>query len=131
MLRKRRRKSRRAKRGKFLSAKMNVEMTYRSSWELAYFRYLDNCDNVKAFWSESLKIEYVTNIKTKKTRNYIPDLLIEYNDGTKQLVEIKPKSKLRQRINLKKFKAAERWSEEKGLKFILITEVDLKELGLL
>lgn len=127
--RKRRRKGR--KRGVYLSSKMKVEMTYRSGWELAYFQYLDTQSDVAEFYSESIKIPYVSNQKTKKTRNYIPDLLVVYVDGSKKLIEIKPKSKLDQAINVKKFNAARQWCTGLGTEFVIVTEVELKSLGLL
>jgi hypothetical protein len=126
---KRRRKGR--KRGVYLSKKMGVEMTYRSGWELAYFQYLDSHADVAQFYSESLKIPYVSNQKTKKTRNYIPDLLVIFTDGSKKLVEIKPKSKLTQATNVKKFNAARQWCTSQETEFVIVTEVELKSLGLL
>jgi len=104
---KRRRKGGR-KRGKYVSQKMGVIMTYRSGWELVYFQWLDTISTVAKFYSESIKIPYVANKKTGKIRNYIPDLLVVYTDGTRKLIEIKPKSKLLQTTNVKKFRAAEK-----------------------
>lgn len=127
---KRRRKSGR-KRGKYTSQKMGTVMTYRSSWELAYFQWLDSCTNVAQFFSESIKIPYVTNKRSGKTRNYIPDLFVIYTDGTKKLIEIKPKSKLLQATNVKKFIAARQWCTDQNMEFVVLTEVDLKLLGLL
>lgn len=119
------------KRGTYTSTKMGVNMTYRSGWELAYFQYLDACDDVAQFFSESIKIPYVSSVRAKKTRNYIPDLYVVYADGTRRLIEIKPRSKLLQRTNLKKFSAAREWCTTQGMEFIVLTEVELKGLGLL
>lgn len=127
----RKRRGRRVRyRGKYLSTKMNVEMTYRSGWELSYFKYLDSLPQVVAFYSESLKIPYVSNKKSGKTRNYIPDLLVEYVDK-KELVEIKPSKRVKQVTNQKKFSAARSWCIVNGVEFIVITEIDLKALGLM
>jgi len=127
----RRRKKGRRKRGVYSSIKMKTPMTYRSGWELEYFKYLDSLESVANFFSESLKIQYVSNVKTGKTRNYIPDLLVEYVDGNKVLIEIKPSSKISQRVNVKKFAAAQKYCDVNGIRFQIITERDLKELGLL
>lgn len=119
------------KRGKYKSTKMGVEMTYRSGWELEYFHFLDKCDEVLQFFSESIKIAYTSNVKTGKKRNYIPDLYVIYSDGSRKILEIKPKSKILQRTNLKKFSAAREFCIKQGMEFQVITEVDLKALGLL
>lgn len=128
MPKKRRKKGR--KRGKYVSTKMKVEMTYRSGWELRFFMYLDSLPEVVAFYSEPFKIPYVANKTTGRTRNYIPDLLIEYADK-KVLLEIKPKNKLTKRINIKKFHVAREWCMVNAATFEIVTEVELKALGLL
>lgn len=106
-------------------------MTYRSRWELLYFNFLDNDSSVLEFFSESLRIKYISNERSKKERTYIPDLFIKYVNGESILVEIKPSSKIFQKINLKKFKAAEDWCRQSLVKFLIITEKELKGLGLL
>lgn len=132
-MRRRRRKARRKgrKRGVYLSKKMGVEMTYRSGWELVYFQHLDSDENVKEFFSEPFKIPYVSNVRSKKLRNYIPDLLVVFVDGSRKLIEVKPTSKLDQPVNVKKFNAARQWCNDQATEFVLVTEVDLKRLGLL
>jgi len=131
MVAKKRRRKGGRKRGKYVSQKMGVTMTYRSGWELVYFQWLDTVSTVLKFYSESIKIPYVANKKTGKTRNYIPDLLVVYTDGTRKLIEIKPKSKLLQATNVKKFHAAEEWCTVQGIEFVILTEVELKLLGIL
>ena len=126
----RRRKRRVRIRGVYISTKMGVSMTFRSGWEFLYFKYLDAQPEVLQFWSESLKIPYATSRKTGRLRNYIPDLLIEYADR-KLLVEIKPKSKVSRPINIKKFNAARLWCTVNAATFIVITEIELKALGLM
>lgn len=128
---KRKRRKGGRKRGKYVSTKMGVTMTYRSGWELVYFQYLDTISSVAKFYSESIKIPYVSNKKSGKTRNYIPDLLVVYADGSRKLIEIKPKSKLFQATNLKKFSAAREWCTDQGIEFVILTEIELKGLGIL
>jgi hypothetical protein len=128
---KRRKRRKRAKMVQpFLSKKMNMKFTSRSSWERAYYTYLDNEPNVLAFYVEHIKIPYVSNIRTKKIRKYIPDVLIEYADR-KEIVEIKPKKYLTKAVNVKKFAAARNYCETLGITFNIITEVDLKQMNLL
>jgi hypothetical protein len=132
-----RKKRRRRKRkghyhtGAYTSTKTGQVCKYRSGWELVYLQWLDGHAAVKTFGYESIKIPYISNTRTGKVRNYFPDFLIEFNDGSKQLVEIKPKRKLKQLLIQKKLKAAEVWCLEHGASLVVITEVELKVMGLL
>ena len=94
-------------------------------------QYLDTSLDVTSFEYEKVKIPYVSNTKTKKIRNYFPDFLIQFVDGTKHLVEIKPARRVTQAKVQKKFKAAELWCIEQGIKFVVMTEVELKALSLI
>ena len=93
--------------------------------------WLDQNIDVKAYQYEGLAIPYVSNTKTGKQRKYYPDFYIEYQDGHFCLVEIKPSSKLHQRIVQKKISAASDWSREHGCSLEIITEHELKALGLM
>ncbi len=109
---------------------MKVDMTFRSGWEKSYFAWLDDNPEVVAFYSEPFRIPYVSNVRSGKARNYIPDLLIEYKDK-KVLVEIKPSRRVNQLVNQKKFAAARQWCIMNGVEFVIVTEKELKQLGLL
>lgn len=114
-------------RGFYLSKKMNLQFRFRSSWEKAYFEYLDESNDVIGFHVEPMKIPYIYR---KRKRNYIPDILIKYANRS-ILVEIKPKNFLLRKINLAKFQAARNVLQSMGIdEFIVITEDDLKKLGL-
>ncbi len=127
---KRRRGKRRRNIGQYVSPKAGT-CTFRSSWEKAYFEHLDSRADVVSYVSEGLKIPYVSNTRTGRARNYIPDLLVTYADGRKELIEIKPKKRLTQPKNVKKFAAAREWCLRNGCLFVLLTEIDLKGLGLI
>jgi len=127
---KRRRGKRRRNIGKYESPKAGT-CTFRSSWEKAYFEHLDGRSDVTSYVSEGLKIPYVSNVRTGRFRNYIPDLLVTYADGRRELIEIKPKKRLTQPKNVKKFAAAREWCLRNGCLFVLLTEIDLKGLGLI
>ena len=117
---------------------------YRSGWELAFMRFLDNNDNVMQWASESIQIPY-RNPVTGKQSIYVPDFLITYktrqNTLIAELIEIKPKkqsvieSKMSNRdrmvvaINYAKWAQAEKWCKRNGLKFRVITELDLFRNG--
>lgn len=126
-----RHKSRRAKRGTHVSLKCISPFNYRSSWELKYALYLDTNVDVVSYMYEPYAIDYVSNIKTGKIRRYLPDFEIIWKNGSKTLVEIKPVKKVNQIKNVKKAIAAKIFAATNGLDYVLITEVDLKNLELL
>ena len=117
---------------------------YRSGWELAFMRFLDNNDNVMQWASESIQIPY-RNPVTGKQSIYVPDFLITYktrqNTLIAELIEIKPKkqsvieSKMSNRdrmvvaINYAKWDQATKWCKRNGLKFRVITEEDMFRQG--
>lgn len=104
---------------------------YRSGWELLFMQHLDGDPTVATYQYEGLCIQYLSNRKTGKHRKYYPDFLIEHVDGRKRLVEIKPKKRVDQARVQKKLKAAEAWCLEHGVTLEVITEVELKVMGLL
>lgn len=107
------------------------ECKYRSGWEQKYMIYLDDHPDVMTWSYEKLVIEYISNQKTKKIRKYYPDFQIEYKDGKKVIVEIKPSRKMKQATVLKKIKAAIEWCTAHDLTYKILTEIELKDLGLL
>ena len=117
---------------------------YRSGWEHAFMRFLDNNEHVVNWASESISIPY-RNPVTGKQSVYIPDFLITYRNKSNQLiaelVEIKPKkqsvieSKMSARegavvaVNYAKWDAATKWARRNGLTFRVITEDDMFRNG--
>ena len=93
---------------------------YRSNWEKMFIENLDKDNSVLTFIFEPVVIEYFYDQK----RNYIPDLLIIYNDNIKKLVEVKPSYFLDADINKCKFAAAEEYCKDKGMIFEVWTEKD-------
>jgi hypothetical protein len=117
---------------------------YRSGWELSFMRFLDNNDNVMQWASESIQIPYRNPI-TGKQSIYIPDFLITYRtrDNTliAEVIEIKPKKqsviegkmstqeRMVVAINHAKWDMATKWCARNGLKFRIITELDMFRNG--
>lgn len=113
---------------------------YRSGWEHAFMRFLDNNEHVVNWASESISIPY-RNPVTGRQSMYVPDFLITYrnrnNQLTAELVEIKPKkqsvieSKMTARdgaivaVNYAKWDSATKWARRNGLIFRVITEEDM------
>ena len=128
---KKRKKKCRYKRIEFFSLKANKLLKSRSGWEYAYFQYLDNNQDVKSYEYESLKIPYLSNKKSGKIRNYIPDFIITYIDGTVLIIEIKPKRFLEKLQIKKKLIAAKEYAEKNKIQFKVLTEDDLNALNLI
>jgi len=113
------------------SVKCQLPINYRSGWELAYAKWLDTNLDVVSYRYEPYPIEYISNYRTGKRRRYFPDFEVRMSDGSLLLVEIKPKKKLTLLTNIKKFAAASAMCVLNGITFQVLTEVDLKALGLL
>lgn len=94
-------------------------------------QHLDADPTVASYEYEGLCIQYVSNLKSKRLRKYYPDFLISYTDGSKLLVEIKPKKRVPQPRVQKKLAAAQVWCQEHQVALEVITEVELRVLGLL
>lgn len=91
--------------------------------------WLDAEPTVTSWSYESFTIEYVSNRKGR-VRKYIPDFLVMYADSRVQLVEIKPTNRLLRPTNVKKLAAARVWCSENNTELAIVTEVELKALGL-
>jgi len=126
----RKRKSR-YQRGEYVSNKTGLVCKYRSGWEAKYMEFLDSSDQIKTWLYESFHIDYISNKKTGKTRKYIPDFRIEYTDGQVEIVEIKPSRKVNKPTVQKKLLAAQDWCNHHGVTLKIITEIELKKLGIL
>jgi|TARA_Y100000287_G_C14233525_1_gene363380 hypothetical protein len=125
---------------------------FRSSWERKFMIMCDTKDNVLKWSSEPVKIKYWSTMD-KKEHTYYPDFYMK-TKGTDDegpvewLVEIKPsaqikkplppKTKSKKALNSYKFLAeqyvknrdkyayANAWCEDRGWRFIVLTEKTLK-----
>jgi len=122
------------------------DVIYRSSWELKFMKWCDNNPSVLEWGSETMIIPYRSPIDNKLHR-YFVDFYIKVKDKdgqtTKYLIEIKPERftqppPIPQRktknfieevfqygTNQAKWKAANSYCEDRGWKFIILTEKDL------
>lgn len=91
--------------------------TCRSPLEYKYFRELDTDPDVVNFTPEPFKIPYQFN---SRRANYIPDVLILYRDGRKQLVEVKTLRESADAINIAKADAARKYATSNGMAFKLV-----------
>lgn len=122
------------------------DVVYRSSWELRFMRWCDHNPAVLEWGSETVVIPYKSPVDNKLHR-YFVDFYVKVKDKfgkiTKYLVEIKPekytkppeipKKKTRRFLeevftygtNQAKWKAANEFCEDRGMKFLVLTESDL------
>jgi len=110
----------------------------RSKWELFYMQKLDNSPLVVKWISEpkTLNISYL-NPLDKKMHKYWPDFLVQYRDGSVDLIELKPiketilekagatYDKLQLVKNAAKWAVADRFAKSIGARFRVVTERDL------
>lgn len=118
-------------RGEYTSLKTGQVCKYRSGWEEKYMTYLDSDPQVVLWTYEQTVIEYLSNIRTKKIRRYYPDFYVKYQDGREEILEVKPKRKLEQTAVKKKAEAARLWCSDRGMTYRILTEIELKNIGLL
>jgi hypothetical protein len=92
---------------------------YDSEFEREFMAELEKDSKVKK-WTKNhgIRIPYV-NIDSK-VAHYNPDFIVEYADGSQQIVEIKGKNNLTE-ITKRKQKAAKEWCEKRGIEYRLIT----------
>lgn len=120
---------------------------YKSSLELNAMRYCDFNKHISKWSVEPFAIKYVKPTDGKVHRYYI-DLFIEFSSGDKFIVEIKPKSETKPprkpskqtqkammnyqkavmtyAVNSAKWNAAKKFAKENNLRFLILTEDELK-----
>lgn len=93
-------------------------------------RWLDASTVVESWMYEPLTVEYVASERLGRIRQYTPDFLIEWADGTVELVEIKPDRRINKRV-ISKAEAAASLAHETGACFSVVTERELKQMGVM
>jgi hypothetical protein len=111
--------------GYYESTKMKKALHYRSGYEAKIYEYLDSWHKVVAFEPEPFAIPYIYKGEGHK---YWPDLLVHYEDGKKEVWEIKPANQTGLEKNTQKWRAAELALESRGWDFIVVTEVGINKL---
>ena len=113
---------------KYYSSVMDQPIIYRSSLELQFIQYCENNIKVAKWASEPIEIKY-------KEARYYPDYVIENTSGERVIVEIKPGNQCKKPdatdsqwlkeawvTNMDKWTAAKKFAEDRGMKFIIVTE---------
>jgi hypothetical protein len=114
-----RKKATQYRQGDYLSTKTGKSIHYRSGLEKKYYELLDQDDDVVAFYTEIMRVPYYFKGEMK---TYLPDLIIQFVDGHKEVWEIKPSSMTTLAINEAKWAYAVKYCEDRGIKFSIWTE---------
>lgn len=122
------------------------DVIYRSSWELKFMKWCDVNPNIIEWGSEIIVIPYKSPVDNKIHRYFVDFYIkVQEKDGIekKYLIEIKPEKftkppaipeKKTKRfieevftygINQSKWKTASQFCEDRGMKFLVLTEKDL------
>ncbi|RDJ35592.1 MAG: hypothetical protein DWQ19_12305 [Crenarchaeota archaeon] len=108
------------RRGYFHSDKNNQDLYYGSSYELRALYLLENNESVKSFRTQiPIQIE---------NRHRCLDVLVEYNDNTTEILEVKPKKRLNEESIILQINDAQNYAQSKNFNFRVWTEDD-SELG--
>lgn len=113
--------------GKFPSLKMGRTVMWESQIERDFLYLLEFDPDVLFFIEQPEEISYVY---LSKTHRYYPDFYVK-RLSHKELVEIKPTSKMNDPDNKVKFLAGEEYCQEKGYIFRVVTDKQIREGNLL
>ncbi len=113
--------------GNYYSAKNKKEMFYRSSYELTAYKILEQMSKVWKYENEPFRIPYIDS--EGLTKNYVPDILVTYKDGSKELIEVKPECFVEDDMVMLKAEAAIKYCDENDMEFSFWTEKDLKYIN--
>lgn len=124
------------------------KIVYRSSWERLFMEWLDLNPDVSLWESEEFYIPYISPVDNRQHR-YFVDFKVKFANGSTLLIEIKPAHQTKKpvprkgkkvallesevktyAVNYAKWKAAEKYAADRGMKFAVFTEHTLKSLGI-
>lgn len=127
------------------------KITYRSSWELFFMKWLDLNPSIVEWGSENVVIEYIHPLTNEKKR-YYTDFYFADKNGNKYIIEVKPEKQTMVPIkpdnasgkkmdryqkelhdyivNKEKWTRAVDLALKNGFKFRIVTEETLKKLGM-
>lgn len=119
---------------KYISSCKNEPVIFRSGLELEFINYCENNSSIKRWASEPIKIKYYSRLDDKEM-NYYPDFVIEKTNGSRIIVEVKPKSQTYKPTvydnlwakeawvkNMDKWVAAYRFAKKHNMSFVIVCE---------
>jgi len=112
--------------GTFLSEKNKCSIRYRSGMEEKFYNLLEADADVLSYSAEPFKVPYFW---AGKWHNYIPDLRVNFIDGSTEIWEVKPANQTDFDQNKAKWASMNDHALNMGWQFIVQTEVALGKLG--
>ena len=109
--------------GAITSVKNNTIIEFESSLERDFIFLLEYNTKVKKYFEQPIIINFYFEDKLK---SYVPDFFVEFENGEKQLIEIKYKKDLKDALNLKKFEEAKAFCKQNNIDFKVLTEEDIR-----
>jgi hypothetical protein len=112
--------------GTFISEKNRSEIKYKSGLEEKFLNLLESDRDVASFVYETIKVPYFW---AGKWHTYIPDLRVDFIDGSTEVWEIKPADQTDFDQNKAKWASMNDHALNMGWQFYVQTEVALGKLG--
>lgn len=111
--------------GSFSSKKSGCDIHYRSGMECEFYELLEADKDVVAFFGEPFKVPYFFQ---GQWHDYIPDIRINFIDGSTEIWEIKPANQTAYDQNRAKWASMNDHAANHGWGFVVQTEVGLGKL---
>ena len=126
----------------------HTKVVYRSLWEKSCMMYFDTSSDVKSWSSEETVIPYIYDVD-KKIHRYFMDFKVTWKNGKTVLIEVKPKKEttppkkvnvrnkrymteaLTYVKNMNKWEAANNFAKDRGWDFVIWTENELYDKGIM
>jgi len=108
--------------GEYNSPKCSAIIKYRSGLELQFCIQLDRDPEVESYEYESIIIPYKRRPTNSKISKYTPDFIVKMTSGLIRVIEIKPQSKIKNKVVQTKAEWAKEWCERKGFVYEFVTE---------
>ncbi len=93
---------------------------YQSGLEERMMKRLDADPEVKR-WMKRHGITIPWIDSQKHRRRYVPDFIVEYEDDSKVIIEVKDPSRVDSSDVQRKRKAAEMWCKQRGMQYVIAT----------
>lgn len=90
----------RTKKGWFESKKNNNKIYYQSSYELRFLEIIEQSDQIKSFKRPDFTIKYIKPSDNCLHR-YSADFIVDYNNGLRELVEVKANWQIKKDITIR------------------------------
>jgi len=110
-------------RAKFFSRKNRRLVRCESLLEFDALFLMEFARGIRRFEEQPVTVEYWLG---GRKRTYTPDFGVEWGDGRRWLLEIKPSDKLAEPSNAEKFDTLTQWFASRGERFLVLTEQQIR-----